>query len=96
MLSISERIGLAKPKSATKKSIDSLPITKYVPKEKDSPNGKGKEKAEQETESCVICISEFTPKERIKTLPCNHFFHVKCINEWLALNGSCPTCRIKI
>ncbi|KAK1403817.1 RING-type E3 ubiquitin transferase [Heracleum sosnowskyi] len=43
---------------------------------------------------CVICLSEFTPNQRVKLLPtCNHGFHVRCIDRWLTSNSSCPICR---
>ncbi|PSS26665.1 RING-H2 finger protein [Actinidia chinensis var. chinensis] len=43
---------------------------------------------------CVICLSEFTPSERIKVLPkCHHGFHPRCIDKWLNSHSSCPTCR---
>lgn len=43
---------------------------------------------------CVICLSEFTPGERVRVLPkCNHGFHVRCIDKWLNSHSSCPTCR---
>ncbi|XP_047308970.1 putative RING-H2 finger protein ATL21B [Impatiens glandulifera] len=44
--------------------------------------------------TCPICISEYEPKETLRTIPeCNHYFHAKCIDEWLKLNGTCPLCR---
>ncbi|OWM79631.1 putative RING-H2 finger protein ATL21B [Punica granatum] len=44
--------------------------------------------------TCAICLSEYQPKETIKTIPeCNHGFHAECIDQWLELNGSCPICR---
>ncbi|KAI3955598.1 hypothetical protein MKW92_044915 [Papaver armeniacum] len=43
---------------------------------------------------CVICISEFSPGEKIRILPkCNHGFHTKCIDKWLSSHSPCPTCR---
>ncbi|KAG5223284.1 zinc finger family protein [Salix suchowensis] len=43
---------------------------------------------------CVICLSEFTPGERLRLLPkCHHGFHAKCIDKWLSSHSSCPTCR---
>lgn len=44
--------------------------------------------------TCAICLSEYQPKETIRTIPdCSHFFHANCIDEWLKLNATCPVCR---
>lgn len=43
---------------------------------------------------CAICLSEFTPGERLRLLPkCNHGFHARCIDTWLSSHSSCPKCR---
>ncbi|XVE86592.1 hypothetical protein DITRI_Ditri18aG0045800 [Diplodiscus trichospermus] len=43
---------------------------------------------------CVICLSDFTPGDRVRLLPkCNHGFHVRCIDKWLSSHSSCPKCR---
>ncbi|XP_047323609.1 RING-H2 finger protein ATL20-like [Impatiens glandulifera] len=43
---------------------------------------------------CPICLSEYHPKETLRTLPdCTHCFHADCVDEWLRLNASCPVCR---
>ncbi|KAI5679815.1 hypothetical protein M9H77_01042 [Catharanthus roseus] len=43
---------------------------------------------------CPICLAEFSQGEKIRILPpCNHRFHLKCIDIWLASHSSCPTCR---
>ncbi|XP_071711841.1 RING-H2 finger protein ATL74-like [Rutidosis leptorrhynchoides] len=43
---------------------------------------------------CPICLGEFMDGEKVRILPqCNHGFHVKCIDIWLASHSSCPTCR---
>ncbi|KAF7274025.1 hypothetical protein GWI33_013289 [Rhynchophorus ferrugineus] len=46
--------------------------------------------------SCVICLEDFREHETIKKLPCNHTFHINCIDHWLKINGTCPLCRSDI
>ncbi|KAK9070615.1 hypothetical protein SSX86_011017 [Deinandra increscens subsp. villosa] len=44
--------------------------------------------------NCVICLQDFENKEEGRELPgCKHVFHMKCIDEWLMRQGSCPICR---
>ncbi|GLU12008.1 hypothetical protein SLE2022_287170 [Rubroshorea leprosula] len=44
--------------------------------------------------TCPICLSEYRPKETLRTIPqCHHCFHADCVDEWLRLNASCPLCR---
>ena len=41
---------------------------------------------------CSICLSSAT--RNVRTLPCGHTFHVKCINRWKRTgNTTCPVCR---
>lgn len=43
---------------------------------------------------CPICLGEFVDGEKVRVLPrCNHGFHLRCIDTWLASHSSCPTCR---
>ena len=46
---------------------------------------------------CIVCFSEFSCGDACRKLPCGHFFHTECIDQWLAPpNGrartSCPVC----
>lgn len=44
--------------------------------------------------NCVICLQYFKNNEEGRELPsCRHIFHLKCIDEWLIRQGSCPICR---
>ncbi|XP_010451926.1 PREDICTED: RING-H2 finger protein ATL74 [Camelina sativa] len=43
---------------------------------------------------CAICLGEFSDGERVRVLPpCNHSFHMSCIDTWLVSHSSCPNCR---
>ncbi|KAM0831394.1 hypothetical protein ACQ4PT_065561 [Festuca glaucescens] len=43
---------------------------------------------------CAICLTEFARGEQLRVLPrCNHGFHARCIDRWLAARPTCPTCR---
>jgi hypothetical protein len=49
---------------------------------------------------CLICLDTFVDGDEIRSLPCSHCFHKKCIDIWLMGTFSedlhtsiCPTCR---
>lgn len=54
-----------------------------------------------EDEMCVICQEPFREGDRLRVLPCNHSFHVGCIDRWLSgthshnecFTAGCPTCK---
>ena len=46
--------------------------------------------------NCSICLDEFNENELLFQLICNHYYHKKCIHDWLQKNKSCPLCRIDL
>ena len=60
----------------------------------------GPQKKDQ-SHACVICLEEFQEGDRLRVLPCDHSFHVGCIDRWLSGSSSfeecytngCPTCK---
>lgn len=45
---------------------------------------------------CVICLDNFVSSSSdhvVKLKACHHYFHEKCINEWLIRNPRCPMCK---
>ncbi len=56
---------------------------------------------EDDTDVCVICLEHFVDGDRLRVLPCDHSFHVGCIDRWLSGSHSfedcytsgCPTCK---
>lgn len=69
----------SKPKGLNKTEIEHL--TNYI------------QTNEKDARSCVICLCRFELKSRIRSLPCSHVFHAKCVDKWLRLNRTCPICR---
>jgi len=43
--------------------------------------------------NCAICLGEFTKGEKLKSLPCVHFYHQQCIDTWLMVGHACPVCK---
>ncbi|PWA89469.1 zinc finger, RING/FYVE/PHD-type [Artemisia annua] len=49
------------------------------------------------TEACQICLTDFVDGNDILVFPqCGHAFHTRCIDKWLNVNSSCPSCRSEI
>ncbi|KAM2934237.1 hypothetical protein FF1_042082 [Malus domestica] len=56
--------------------------------------GESRRLPKPDNSTCPICLSEYQPKETLKTIPkCQHCFHADCIDEWLQMNATCPICR---
>jgi hypothetical protein len=53
----------------------------------------GGRSAEEVDATCPICLSEFDLDEKLRVLPCKHHFHDGCVDEWLRVNSTCPSCR---
>jgi len=42
---------------------------------------------------CSICMVEFEVREKLRLLPCSHYYHKECIDKWLSENRTCPICK---
>lgn len=52
---------------------------------------------EAQHETCCICLDDYVPGDKLRILPCDHAYHVKCIDPWLLKNKRvCPQCRKKV
>ncbi|CAI2377528.1 unnamed protein product [Moneuplotes crassus] len=49
-------------------------------------------------EFCIICMEVYKPQDQMIRLPCTqkHFFHSKCIGDWISVTPKCPLCNIDI
>ena len=40
-----------------------------------------------------MCQEVFLADDAVKVLPpCQHYFHVNCVNQWLLVEKKCPMC----
>ncbi|XP_057793159.1 E3 ubiquitin-protein ligase Os06g0535400-like [Salvia miltiorrhiza] len=43
---------------------------------------------------CAICLENLRHAQVCRVLPaCHHHFHAHCIDPWLSIRLTCPTCR---
>eukprot|EP00602_Paraphysomonas_sp_CaronLab_P000885 CAMPEP_0185031734 /NCGR_PEP_ID=MMETSP1103-20130426/19358_1 /TAXON_ID=36769 /ORGANISM="Paraphysomonas bandaiensis, Strain Caron Lab Isolate" /LENGTH=186 /DNA_ID=CAMNT_0027567357 /DNA_START=595 /DNA_END=1155 /DNA_ORIENTATION=- len=74
------------PKGATEDAIEAIPL---VTVKADTLPGGG-------DSTCPICLNDMAVGEKVRVMPCKHVFHSQCVDEWLRVNASCPTCRMSI
>ncbi|XP_076812494.1 RING finger protein 11-like isoform X2 [Clavelina lepadiformis] len=48
--------------------------------------------ANKKVRECCICMIDFEQDEPIRYLPCMHYYHLDCIDDWLMRSFTCPTC----
>uniref|UniRef100_A0A0G4ICD7 RING-type domain-containing protein n=1 Tax=Chromera velia CCMP2878 TaxID=1169474 RepID=A0A0G4ICD7_9ALVE len=44
-------------------------------------------------EVCNICLNGLGLEDEVRMMPCGHVWHTECIDTWLELRASCPSCR---
>ncbi|XP_052246114.1 RING finger protein 215-like [Dreissena polymorpha] len=47
-------------------------------------------------DTCAVCLENFYLKQKLRVLPCGHYFHTKCVDPWLVRNHTCPLCKLNI
>jgi hypothetical protein len=68
-------------------------LAPYAGSSSSSSGGGGSDGKEEE--ECAICYAAFEPgaDALVRTLACRHFFHQKCVDEWLLQKqNTCPLC----
>lgn len=64
--------------------VDSLPLQTYT---KTADCG-------DDVDQCHICLVEYEEGDRVRVLPCQHEYHMSCVDKWLKeVHGVCPLCR---
>lgn len=50
----------------------------------------------QKVSECAICFEDFDAGDTIRYLPCVHFYHAKCVDDWLIRSFTCPSCMAPV
>ncbi|XP_035385822.1 RING finger protein 215 isoform X2 [Electrophorus electricus] len=50
-------------------------------------------KAWSDTDSCAVCLEQYSNNQCLRVLPCLHEFHRDCVDPWLLLQQTCPLCK---
>lgn len=50
-------------------------------------------KTRKEEKVCSICLLEFEEGQEINIMKCKHFFHKRCIENWIKIKRKCPLCN---
>lgn len=56
---------------------------------RDEDNGEG-------DSECRVCLCDYEQGEDIVRLPCMHYAHTGCMEEWLVRSPRCPVCRTSV
>ncbi|KAF8090192.1 hypothetical protein N665_0483s0030 [Sinapis alba] len=67
---------------ASKRVVDELPDAEIT--------------SEELSIGCAICKDEIVVEEKVKRLPCKHYYHKECIVPWLGIRNTCPVCRYEL
>ncbi|KAF8045235.1 hypothetical protein N665_5370s0001, partial [Sinapis alba] len=67
---------------ASKRVVDELPDVEIT--------------SEELSIGCAICKDEIVVEEKVKRLPCKHYYHKECIVPWLGIRNTCPVCRYEL
>eukprot|EP01098_Paradermamoeba_levis_P003657 TRINITY_DN1641_c0_g1_i4.p1 TRINITY_DN1641_c0_g1~~TRINITY_DN1641_c0_g1_i4.p1 ORF type:complete len:371 (-),score=148.60 TRINITY_DN1641_c0_g1_i4:139-1122(-) len=69
-----------KPKTVEEKKVKGFPVVVVT-----------MENVKQFEGNCSVCLMEFGVGDKVKTLPCKHYFHEGCIDTWLTTSSvNCP------
>ena len=92
---------MVRPSQAIEDAIREESESQALDSESSVMHAEGGTDTENQDQVCVICLEHFADGDRLRVLPCNHSFHVGCIDRWLSgshshhecFTSGCPTCK---
>lgn len=65
--------------------LEKIPTMKYL---------KLEQKIKSMNSKCTVCQDDFNEQDDVRVLPCEHIYHLDCIDDWLKIHSyKCPCCR---
>ncbi|KAI9299682.1 hypothetical protein BJ944DRAFT_274034 [Cunninghamella echinulata] len=78
-------------------TIDPKELDYYLPKKLVTKSTAPNRNIDEEEDECPICLDPFRCNDEIRVLPCQHSFHVTCIDGWLTTyKTKCCVCNMDI
>jgi len=76
-------------------ALQALPRTTWTSAKENA--GGSKSQIAEGDEQCCLCLESYESENEVRVLPCSHYFHTECIDNWFAARSfmprSCPQCR---
>ncbi|XP_050382371.1 uncharacterized protein LOC126799250 [Argentina anserina] len=54
------------------------------------------EELSKEEVVCAVCKDDIVLEDKVRSLPCCHYYHQDCIVPWLSIRNTCPVCRYEL
>ncbi|CAN6708400.1 unnamed protein product [Malus baccata var. baccata] len=54
------------------------------------------EELKKEEAVCAVCKDSILVEDKVRSLPCCHYYHHDCIVPWLGIRNTCPVCRYEL
>ncbi|CUG82714.1 zinc finger protein, putative [Bodo saltans] len=58
--------------------------------------GQQQDEGSEDRQECSICLDSYTDGQEILVLPCLHWFHSTCVQQWMEKHTECPLCQLDI
>jgi hypothetical protein len=80
------------PPPASKQKVDELPRFELTEERRKYQF----ENHALEQNNCGVCLEDFQVGDQLIQVPCQHCFHVDCLQPWISEHNTCPTCRFEL
>ncbi|CAN8236774.1 unnamed protein product [Cochlearia groenlandica] len=91
LLSLGDEMGTVS--TALSEESLSRSLKKSIYEEKDET---GVVSLNKDDTKCSICQEEYGYGDEVGTMPCQHMYHVRCVQQWLRMKNWCPVCKTSV